>query len=139
MLRVYFVFVFVFVFARISRAITVSPLQCHKYNLCLYSYSYSHVARAHAPRPRRVRPPRRYARAFLPARVFPRLDRPAEFWRERAFADGDWESMARRFLADAWSEELLTPLEDADRAVRLQIEHIDVGAYLSMLTVGAPR
>ncbi len=68
-------------------------------------------------------------------RILPRMtDRDREeLWRARALSEGDFEGLARWLLASAFSEEILTPLEDADRALCLQIEHLRASDYLASL------
>ena len=79
-------------------------------------------------------------RGFYPARILGRLTQQEQeaYWANRGLHAADWEGLARQLLAASFSPGLLEPLEETDRSLRLTIEHIDVGTYLSSLERGAP-
>ncbi len=64
------------------------------------------------------------SRDFYPTRVFNRLT-PIEkrrFWSSRLLADGDWLGLACGLLAEYFSRDFLTPLQEMDTVFSLEVD-----------------
>jgi hypothetical protein len=59
-----------------------------------------------------------------------------DFWANRSVMDGDFDSITRQLLAKVLSSDILTPIEEADKGLRLQVKHISLGRYLTSITEG---
>ncbi len=75
---------------------------------------------------------------FYSERILPKMTEVEreDLWRERALAVGDFDGLARRLLAETFSEGLLSPLEETDRSLRLVVDHLRASDYLGALEQG---
>ncbi|MDP3278262.1 MAG: hypothetical protein Q8Q09_23950 [Deltaproteobacteria bacterium] len=75
------------------------------------------------------------AATFYRERLLPRLE-PLErqdLWRAHGLSPEDYDGLARDLLASTFSPGILSPLEDTDRSLRLQVNPIRVSDYTRSL------
>ncbi len=80
-------------------------------------------------------------RDFYPTRVFNRLT-PTEkkrFWLDRGLSDGDWLGLACGLLAEYFSRDFLTPMQEADTVFSLEVKDWTLGRYMDLITKGRTR
>ena len=54
------------------------------------------------------------------------------FWSDRSLVPGDYIGLASSLLADTFSQDFLTPLQEADLSFQLKIKHWNLERYLNM-------
>lgn len=77
---------------------------------------------------------------FYPSHVINRLPISEEdFWSQKNLEFQSWKGLASVILCEIFSSSFLTPLEEADTTFRLEVEHINLSEYISMLASGEYR
>eukprot|EP00026_Physarum_polycephalum_P017119 Phypoly_transcript_18225.p1 GENE.Phypoly_transcript_18225~~Phypoly_transcript_18225.p1 ORF type:complete len:231 (+),score=40.60 Phypoly_transcript_18225:22-693(+) len=68
---------------------------------------------------------------FYTTRVFPMKSKAFQekFWEDKSLMVGDYPGLARALLSNVFSARFLSPLEEADKSVVLQIHHTGVHQY----------
>ncbi|XP_014679744.1 PREDICTED: uncharacterized protein LOC106819659, partial [Priapulus caudatus] len=56
-----------------------------------------------------------------------------EFWEHKNFDFRNWKGLASLILCEIFSTSFLTPLEDTDTTFRLEVQHLNLARYITML------
>eukprot|EP00727_Mastigamoeba_balamuthi_P014732 m51a1_g9885 hypothetical protein (1005) ;mRNA; r:21512-25394 len=78
---------------------------------------------------------------FVPQRVLSRIEpgRQAEFWRSHGdVAPGKWGALTAHLLGQTFGEGFLTPLEETDKALRVQMQSVRVREFFRMVADSNP-
>jgi hypothetical protein len=78
---------------------------------------------------------------FYTRRIFPResggQSRASDgFWRARSLPQDHFAGLTRQLLQSLLSERVLTPIEDEESGLRLNVKHVSFGSYFSNVMQG---
>ncbi|KAG1671497.1 hypothetical protein GQR58_016444 [Nymphon striatum] len=71
---------------------------------------------------------------FYPTKVLKQLQIPeTEFWESKGIAFRDWTGLSAAIFSEIFSPEFLVPLEETDLQFRLEVRHLDLSKFVTML------
>ncbi|XP_062594006.1 uncharacterized protein LOC134255480 isoform X1 [Saccostrea cucullata] len=77
---------------------------------------------------------------FYVERVLPKMSMTEEeFWERKMLEYRDWRGLVSKKFSEIFSKAFLIPLDESDNFFRLEVNHLNLGRYTSMLSSGNYR
>ena len=73
---------------------------------------------------------------FVPRRILSRKASAvalSEYWSSADVTRDDWGGMARHYLRQLFQSEFLTPFEEQDKSIKLEVQHLNFGTYAEVI------
>jgi len=78
---------------------------------------------------------------YYPKKIFRWMSKSQvrEHWFSKELVENDWNGLTQSLLQEVFYVDILQPLEEADKSFKLEVQHVNIHEFATMLEKGEPR